>query len=395
MAWSPRWTPLIRYDAAILGGGPAGASAAMVLARAGFSVVVLERDRFPREKLCGEFLSPEVCRVARELAVEELASVAAPALSTVQLHFPKKSPVEFQLPNPATGMSRSLFDDILLRQAAKSGAEIRQGTTVDSVEKIPTGVFSVRGREPSGDFSLQARAVLCAAGRWNRWTRARNGHKEAAEHAAFGFKAHFDSSVAKTGVLDLFFFPGGYCGISRVEGQRANICCLVSKQLLQEEKSEREPLTLLCRQPGLREALGHNAPLSGVLSTGPLLFRLPEPVRAGMFMLGDSAAFLDPFCGDGISVAMHSGTLAAESLIPALRGACSLEQTLHQYENEYHRMFRGQFLWARWLRRLVNSRRLLPLTLPVARMGQVMPALFSLTRPRLRKSGATGFCNGF
>ncbi|MBI3406128.1 MAG: hypothetical protein HY046_11810 [Acidobacteria bacterium] len=243
------------------------------------------------------------------------------------------------------------------------------------------------GREKSGEFSLEAKAVFCAAGRWNRWTRPVNGNKELCGEAAFSFKAHFDSSVAKAGALDLFFFPGGYCGISLVEGQRANVCCLAGKRLLQEEKSEREPLHLLYRQPGLREALGHNAPISGVLSTGPLLFRSPEPVREGMFMLGDSAAFLDPFCGDGISVAMHSGMLAARVLISALRGNGSLEHALHAYAEEYQRMFRGQFLWARRLRRLVNSR-LLPFTLPVARMGQVMPAIFSLTRPRQGKRTA-------
>ncbi len=294
--------------------------------------------------------------------------------------------MQFQLPNPAIGVSRALLDDVLLRRASESGAEVRQEATVESVRRLRNGEFSVRGRVKSGEFSIEAKAVFCAAGRWNRWTRPAGEGRRNAEDAAFGFRAYFDCSVAKDDRLDLFFFPGGYCGISRVESQRANVCCLVSKRLLQAEKCEREPLGLLYRQPDLCEALGHQSPTSSVLSTGPLLFRPPEPVREAMFMLGDSAAFLDPFCGDGISVAMHSGMLAANTAAHALRGNISLECAFYQYGHEYRQKFRSQFLWARWLRHMVHSRHLLPLALWVARVGNLMPALFSRTRPRPGKS---------
>ncbi len=375
----------MEFDVAIIGGGPGGTSAAIRLRQFGFRVLLVEKDLFPREKLCGEFLSPEVGRLAAELGLESELLDAAPArIHLVRVHLYGESPLEISLPAPALGLSRAAFDHLLLRHAARLGAELLEQTTADSVRGCTSGNFSIVYRRNGQPEAAVSRAVICAAGRWSRWSPQSRGEPGRGRKAgmAYGFKAHYEPGIVRADTLDLHFFSGGYCGVSQVENGRANVCCLIAKDLLRMGPSAgADPSAIILRQPALAGQLLGGKRVSRFLFTGPLVFGSPRPVCDSMLMVGDSAAFIDPFCGDGISIAMHSGLLAAHALEPMLRGKCPLESALDDYALAYHKAFRRQFLWARWLRYLVGSPRATRLAARVARgSDRLLRKLFLATR---------------
>ena len=383
----------MQYDVAIIGGGPGGSSTAIRLRQLDFRVLLLEKDRFPREKLCGEFLSPEVSRLLAELGLELELRQACPAqIHLVRLHLYGEAKIEIPLPAPALGLSRASLDHMLLRHAARGGAEVLEQTTAERVLREKPGEFRITYRRNGHQGEALARAVVCAAGRWNRW-RAQapaNSSGRPSCRIAYGFKAHYESRVARANTLDLHFFPGGYCGVSHVENDRANVCCLIQKDFLRGDTVGEGARTgsmppdasaILLRQASLGEQLRGGKRVSDFLFTGPVVFHSPRPVDDSMLMVGDSAAFLDPFCGDGISIALRSGLLAAQALDPLLRSKCALESVLSEYARAYRQAFRRQFFWARWLRRLAGSRQA---STTAARLGGrsdwLRSRLFAVTR---------------
>ncbi len=383
---------------AIIGGGPGGTSAAIRLRQFGFRVLLVEKDLFPREKLCGEFLSPEVGRLAAGLGLESELLDATPArINLVRLHLYGEPPFEIPLSEPAFGLSRALFDYLLLRRAARLGAEVLEQTRAEDVRRCASGEFSIVFRRNGQPEAAVARAVICAAGRWSRWSPQSRSEPGRGRKAgmAYAFKAHYEPGIVRADTLDLHFFSGGYCGVSQVENGRANVCCLISKDLLRMGPSAgADPSAIILRQPALAGQLLGGKRVSRFLFTGPLVFGSPRPVCDSMLMVGDSAAFIDPFCGDGISIAMHSGLLAAHALEPALRSNCSLESALEEYARAYHNAFRMQFFWAGRLRNLVGLPRATRLGARVAgASGWLRRKLFAATRTnamRLEMPGRDG-----
>lgn len=380
---------------AIIGGGPAGSSAAIRLRQRGFRVLLIEKDRFPRDKVCGEFLSPEVYSLMAELGLESELLDAAPArLHLVHLHLYGESSLDIALSRPALGLSRAVLDYLLLRRAAQLGAEVLQQTTADSVYHRPSGEFSIVCRRNGERKTALARAVICAAGRWSRWSPQVlvKPTRRARARMAYGFKAHYESSVAAANTLDLHFFPGGYCGVSHVEGGRANVCCLIEKLVLKEDVTAGDdPSSIILRQPSLAAQLLGATRVPEFLFTGPLIFGSPKPVYDSMCMIGDSAAFIDPFCGDGISIAMYSGLLAARALEPTLLGECSLDRALGEYARAYRRAFCRLFWWSALLRNLAGPSRAARWAAGIVRendwLGQ---QLFRRTRPSAVRTAGLG-----
>ncbi len=388
----------MEYDVAIIGGGPGGSSTAIRLRQLGFRVLLLEKDRFPREKLCGEFLSPEVSRLLAELGLESELLQACPApIHLVRLHLYGEARIEIPLPTPALGLSRASLDHMLLRHASRLGVEVLEQTTAETVRRRTSGEFAVTYRTSDHQGVALARAVVCAAGRWNRW-RAQafaNSRGQPSGRTAYGFKAHYGPSVARPNTLDLHFFPGGYCGVSHVENDRANVCCLIQKDLLRAcsiagvvrpNSPQADPIAVVLRQPSLGEQLLGGKRVSEFLFTGPLVFHSPRPVDECLLMVGDSAAFVDPFCGDGISIAVRSGSLAAQALKPLFQGKWALERVLSEYARAYQQAFRRQFFWARWLRRLASSRQASSMAARLGRRSDWLRSkLFAVTRSDEKK----------
>lgn len=337
------------FDLIVVGGGPAGCSAAITAARNGAKVLLLERSRFPRHKVCGEFVSAESLDLLANLLTEKDQALitAAPRISQGRI-FADSANIRAKIKPAAASITRFELDAALWRSCCASGVDARQSCTVDEVER--SGPFGVR----AGAERFNAKAVINATGRWSNLTKARFATKE----RWIGIKSHFCEASPPASV-DLYFFEGGYCGVQPIaagNGSGAvNACAMVKAEVA---TTMPEVLTL---HPALRQRSETWTPITTAVTTSPLIFHEPEPVFHGMLQAGDSATFVDPFIGDGISLALRSGALAAECLTSFFRGDCTHDATIARYERAYQRnlvhIYRASSMLRRLMRWPVSIRR--------------------------------------
>lgn len=247
----------------IAGGGPAGAAAALAALAEGSAVRVFEKSQFPRHKVCGEFLSPEILGVFDRLGVsEDFLALRPSRIHRARLHFGRRAK-SWVLAEPAYGLSRSALDHLLLSIAEKRGAEVRRAAAP----------------ERSGD------ALRIAA----------SGRRSAAEKGSrlFGFKAHF-RGPCDDGV-DLVFFNRCYAGVSAVEDGVVNICGLAPEAVLGAHGFD--PDRLIAASPVLNERARGLSRTINWLITGPVVFRDAFDQPGGVYLAGDALGFVDPFTG--------------------------------------------------------------------------------------------------
>jgi menaquinone-9 beta-reductase len=320
-----------QYDLILVGAGPAGSACATTAARAGAKVLLLEKDHFPRQKVCGEFVSPESLGMLHGFMKDDrFRSCAKIASSRI---FLDDKILTLPVSPAAQSIPRFDLDAAMFAAAQNAGVTAREGVAVKEVQRDE--IFRVR----TSEASYVARVVVNATGRWSKLTQFDVAGKE----KWIGLKAHFaEASPPQT--VDLYFFLGGYCGVTPVGPNSVNACAMVRADAAHTLQD------VFTKEPRLYERSRAWQPLFSTVTTSPLYFREPETESDGMFLAGDAAGFIDPFAGDGISLALQSGTLAAQSILPFLNGTCSLEQAHQQYRAEYRKRFAPAFRNAARLR---------------------------------------------
>jgi|SRR5579863_7456247 len=354
------------YDLIVIGGGPAGTSAAIVSARRGARVLLLERGCLPRHKVCGEFVSAESLDLLAGLLDSRNAGLLRNAIRIPGARiFVDGRTLQTQIRPEAASIARLDLDAGLWNSAEGCGVEARQQVTVQRI--CGAGPFQVN--TSSGDY--EARAVVNATGRWSNLNRE-SGNNGKAGAKWIGLKGHFAEAAPPVSV-DLYFFDGGYCGVQPVSlgaeksGGRVNACAMVRADVASTLAQ------VLALHLVLQARASQWQPLSNPVSVGPLLFRTPQPEADGILRVGDAAAFVDPFVGDGISLALRSGALAAECLLPFFRGGSDLREAVRRYAERYIRELAPVFQASSRIRRML----LLPRALraPVLFLLENTPAL--------------------
>ncbi len=293
----------------IAGGGPAGALLALKLARGGAAVTLLESGTGGGGKLCGEFLSGEAARWLQEAGLGNLwDDLGGAPLNAVALHrfAASASAAQAPLPAPARGVSRTRLDPALRAAAAAAGARVVTGARVTGAAGRP-GAWRVRLAGEQAEFSA---AVLVAAdGR-----RAALARPLAIAPRHFAMQFHFRQSVTDD-ATHLHFFPGGYCGVNAIEGGAGNCCFLLPPAQLAAARED--PLGWLRARLGPGFLAGAEEIPATRHATGPLEFGRWRNYPPGIFSLGDAAVAIDPFCGDGMAMAMEAALLAAPGIAQA------------------------------------------------------------------------------
>ena len=319
-----------------MGAGPAGSACAITAARSGARVLLLDKDRFPRHKVCGEFVSSESLRLLRSLLVEGIEDFDTRLeVPSARIFIDDKS-ISFPVDPPARSIPRYDLDSDLLASAKRCGVSVAEGSSVRAVER--NAHFTVR----TCDAAFASSAVVNSSGRWSQLTQ----YAAAEKGKWIGLKAHFQEGDAPRSV-DLYFFSGGYCGVTPVDDGKVNACAMV------RAGTARTMDEVLAAHPELWRRSRDWEPIFSPVTTSPLYFRRPETCAGEMLLAGDSAGFIDPFAGDGISLALHSGALAAESLMPFFSGHCSLEAAQQAYGTAYLKRFLPAFRNAARLRALL------------------------------------------
>ncbi len=320
------------------GAGPAGSSAAISAALAGARVDMYDRSRFPRHKVCGEFLSPGIVGQLQKLGVSEQFLACRPApISRLSLWFGTRQ-ARAALPEEAFGLSRYAFDEMLLARARELGATVLRARPAASHEPL----VIAHGRDAS-----------------NAPARGRR---------LFGFKAHFDGPADDR--IELYFFGHAYVGVSPIERGRTNVCGLAPESELRQFGFDFDEV--IHSFPPLRDRLRPLRRSMEWLAAGPLIYgnRFRHRAAQWTYPAGDALSFVDPFTGSGILAAVLTGALA---------GACAASGI---EAPEYLKMCRARLAAPfqissvfRTILKLGWAHRLGPLARP--------ELLFRLTRPLL------------
>ncbi len=332
----------------VLGGGVAGCAAATLLARGGVDVTLLEQHAEPRHKMCGEFLSTEACDLLSAMGLD-LQALGAVPIREVRL-VSRSSCISHPLPFAACSLTRRVLDGAMLELASASGAEVRRGHRVESLQPQAEGGWRVT--ITNGD-ELLAPDVLCASGKHDLRGYAR---PPGAQEPLIAFKQYFRLASEQQSHLDaaieLILFQSGYAGLQTVESGCANLCLLVEARRFRELGGRWDALlsTLVEESPHLRRRLRGaepvlDRPLS--LSRIPYGFVRRHAPAPGMWCIGDQAAVIPSFSGDGMSIALHSARVAAETYLR--------HETAEAMTRRLHRELRAQIGWATALSRLMLS----------------------------------------
>lgn len=321
----------------VVGAGPAGATAATLLARAGGHVILLDRAQFPRDKVCGDCVNPSAWRILERLGVESAIREAKPVkVNRVDFHGAHGERVGVDVPDSERAefvMRRRDFDSILVRAAVTAGAELVEGATVQSLES------GWRVTTNAGIF--EAPVVLAADGR-NSTVARLLGRLPGATRERVAIQTHALSQSLHPGrAVRMFFHRFGYGGIAAVSSTESNLCLVARAQDIDALRAYAESEFAL--PPQTRWA-----------SITPLQRDDARPVAGDcVFLLGDAARVVEPFTGEGIYYAMRSGELAADSLV----AAASCADAERRYQSEHAQIYAGRL----WVNRLARAAALRPL----------------------------------
>jgi geranylgeranyl reductase family protein len=314
----------MKYDVAIIGGGPAGATCAALCAQTGLRTLLIEKARFPRDKVCGDSVNPGCWPVLERLGVAERILMQAHArIAEVAFTDPQGHSLSLLIAasdRGEIGISRFLFDDILLHRARELGADVREEAALTTLEK------GWEIQTTAGHFS--ARQLVAADGR-NSTVARLLGLLPSAKKDRVGLQAHLPAQAEYHQRVVMRFLPFGYCGAADIGGDRINLCLVARPEKLADLKAW--------------AAQHFTVPADTAWRTITPLQRAPvPPARENLLIVGDAARVVEPFTGEGIYYALASGELAARHL---------LANDLPGYAAAHARLYRGR-LWVNELARL-------------------------------------------
>jgi geranylgeranyl reductase family protein len=356
------------FDVAIVGGGPAGSSCAAFCALAGLRTLVLEREKFPREKVCGDCLNPSCWPVlerlglaqrVRDLPHSKLASVEFIAIDghKVSVNLPTGDECEFSV-------KRSIFDDLLLRRARDLSAHVREETTVTALAH--NGNWKI---ETAAGESFSARTLIGADGRNSTVARLCNFlPRLARERVALQAHIPLPRNFGRRVILQ--FLPEGYSGQAPVNETELNLCLVGTPPTISR----------LCRWAERHFEITSDQPWRTIT---PLTRARVPCAHENLLFIGDAARVVEPFTGEGIYYAMRSGELAATAISKIIRGE-DQQATLREFARACAEMYRGRLWINRLARAAVLSPRIASLLL---RFGPLNPAIMRLMTKKIAGRG--------
>jgi menaquinone-9 beta-reductase len=349
-------------DVVVAGGGPAGAIAAIVLARAGVRVRLFERATFPRRKLCGDTLNPGAMRVLEQLVpVGRLLASALP-LEGMLLTGPGGIEIRGRYGDGVVGRSigRRELDVVLLEHAAAAGAHVEMAVGVTAPllrDGVVAGVLAAShgcgARSPH-----PARLVIAADGRESRLARALGLLRHPRRPRRWAIGAYFEGVEGLTPLGEMHVRAGHYIGVAPMPDGLANACLVVPHE--GGGRGWRSPadalLAAVRRDPALSARFAHARMIDAPHVLGPMAVEASAAGVPGLLLAGDAAGFIDPMTGDGLRFAIAGAAMAAREALEVLAGHSSPEAAIGRLARRRQVYFAAKWRFNRSLRALVGSR---------------------------------------
>ena len=357
-------------DVVVVGAGPAGSTTALLLARAGIDVTIVERAQFPRRKVCGEYLNGGAVDALDRLGVLDAVRARAHALRGVRLVPEGAPPVVLPFPRPALACAREDLDALLLDAALAAGATLERAR-VDDVIRDGARCVGVRVRTDDGTLADRRAQVVVGADGSGSLVARKLGLTASAKRGRYAIGGHYRGFGTLDGCVEMYVGGGAYFAINPLDAQRANVMVVVPKERLARWSADVD-----AGMGGAAAALGRGARsfaeasrIGARVSVGPLAHAVRAPVAPGAVLVGDAAGFLDPFTGQGVFLALTGAERAAAAILAAFEVPARASQAYAGYA-------RWRTADLAWRRRLCRSVALLIDVSPLARRAASRLARF-------------------
>ncbi|MEK7723503.1 MAG: NAD(P)/FAD-dependent oxidoreductase [Acidobacteriota bacterium] len=373
----------------IVGAGPAGTSAAIRLAKKGFQVKLIEREKFPRHKLCGEFISPECFTHFKELGVlDKMLSKNGERISETIFYAPNGKLVNvpsewFSQNETALGLSRAELDFQLLERAKQVGVEVLEETQVVGLLIENGEVLGVKTKtdEIFADITIDATGRARVLGKLAE--KQIQNPKSKIQNRLVGFKAHLKNVEMEKGRCEIYFFRGGYGGLNYVENGIGNHCFLVKASIVKEFGGDVERILneVIFQNIRAKETMQNAEPIFDWLAVSVDGFGIknlnPAP---NLLAIGDAGAFIDPFTGSGMLMAMESGEILAQTVERDLSTTIIIEH----YKQLHQKRFKKRLRICNLMRRAAFAPNVAKWVISILNLAEKpLEALAKATRPNL------------
>ena len=328
---------LAAFDVLIIGGGLAGLCNAIHLSKFGTKVLLIEKNEYPKHKVCGEYISNEVLPYLQYLEIDPFR-FGAVKIDTFQLSTTTNKLISAKLPLGGFGISRYQLDFILSEKAKKNNVLIIQDTVIDVDFKEDTFLVETKNKQ-------KFTSKICIGSYGKRSTldvKLKRGFiKKRSPY--LGVKFHVKGSFSEN-LVALHNFKGGYCGVSKVENNTINVCYITNFLSFQKYKNINDfEKNVVLKNHFLKEIFENSTSVfEQPLSISQISFETKKPIENHMMMCGDAAGMIHPLCGNGMSMAIQSAQIASKLILNYLKGNNTNRDTL---EKRYIMQWNAQFKW--------------------------------------------------
>jgi flavin-dependent dehydrogenase len=354
------------YDVVVVGGGPSGCATALDLSRRGYNVALCDQAKFPRDKVCGEFISPGADPILTELGVlasidalapKRLKGVAISSYESEELEIDYPASEETGLRPSSLSMPRYQLDALFIEQVQSVGVKVFEQHKVTDFIFDKGRVTGVKGwDETKTSFSLSSKMVVDAGGRNALSLRKFNLKQEPKGNTKIAFSAHWQGVNLPDDYCYMHVSLPGYTGISSVGNDRTNVVLVVDSSTLGSEKPEALYHRVLIKNSRRQKILQGGERVEPVRSVESLGFEVKQVPCGGLVLVGDAMGFIDPFTGEGIYLSLRSAQLAGEVIHMGLQRTDLSRKYLSVYDVKRKKEFNGKFLLSRILQWLIYNR---------------------------------------
>lgn len=365
-----------KYDVCIIGGGLAGLVSAIHLSKAGLSVLIIEKNEYPKHKVCGEYISNEVLPYLQQLGADPMTT-GAKKINRFLLSTTHGKTMETKLALGGFGVSRYTLDNFLLHKAMQHNCMVLQNSVTDV--HFADDMFNVTTKEGN---EITAKIVIGAFGKRSnidvKLDRAFMKNKS----PFVGVKTHLRGDFPED-MVALHNFKGGYCGISKVENGNLNVCYLANYKSFQQYKNiEAFQQEVLYKNPHLKKIFENGVPVfEQPLTISQISFSNKTRVENHILLCGDAAGMIHPLCGNGMAMAIHSAKIVSELLIDYFNKKIKSRQQLEiTYNKQWDTAFSHRIATGRILQSFFGKNNLARVMMyAVTHIPGVLPALIKKT----------------